>query len=198
MNPRAMSVWICSAASSAVSPRFSVQARASVSPAVKYEIRSSCSNRSRQDALERRRAVAELRRLLGRKPGQLELELGVDPRRAVLDHDQWLRRQRVERLGHTAGKLAQRTVLRQELESRLQLHHLVAQRGVAGLRLLPDALEPALHVLLVGDEQLEMKRGKVGFGIRTAREGVDHGDERICAPERPELRRARSRRVENA
>src|SRR5215208_476507 len=66
-----------------------------------------------EDALERRRAVAELRRLLGREPGQLELELGVDPVRAVLDDDQWLRRQRVERLGHAARKLAQRTVLRQ-------------------------------------------------------------------------------------
>src|SRR5205814_298707 len=43
MKPRAMSEWIVSAASSAVSPRLSVQARVSLSPAVKNVIRSRVS-----------------------------------------------------------------------------------------------------------------------------------------------------------
>ena len=47
MKPRAMSVWIASAASSAVSPRVSVQARVSVGPAVKNVIRSAAAKISR-------------------------------------------------------------------------------------------------------------------------------------------------------
>src|SRR5581483_291877 len=43
MKPRAMSVWIVAAASSAVCPRRSVHARVSFSPAVKKVIRSSVS-----------------------------------------------------------------------------------------------------------------------------------------------------------
>ena len=47
MNPRAMSEWIVPAASSAVSPRRSVHARVSFSPAVKNVTRSSTSNSRR-------------------------------------------------------------------------------------------------------------------------------------------------------
>jgi hypothetical protein len=47
MKPRAMSEWIDAAASSAVCPRRSVQARVSFSPAVKNVIRS-CASRSRR------------------------------------------------------------------------------------------------------------------------------------------------------
>ena len=79
MKPRAMSEWIVAAASSAVWPLRSVQARVSLSPAVKNVIRPSASFSRRDDLVERRRPVAELRRLLVGQLGELGLELAVDP-----------------------------------------------------------------------------------------------------------------------
>ena len=96
MNPRARSVWTAAAASSAVSPRSSVQARASLSPAVKNVIRSAASKASPEDSLERRRPLAVLGRLLGGQLGQLGLEFQIDPARPVLEHDERLRGQRLE------------------------------------------------------------------------------------------------------
>ena len=109
MNPRAMSEWIDSAASSAVSPWRSVQARVSFSPAVKNVIRSSAS-RSRPATSSS--ADAPPSRIGGRlvlgELGQLRLELQVDPARAVLDRDQRLRRQRLELRRQLAGVVDQR------------------------------------------------------------------------------------------
>ena len=167
-----MSVWIAAAASSAVCPRRSVQPRASGSPAVKNVIRPSASNRPVHDLVERRLALAELGGLLLGKLGQLGLELQVDPGRAVHDRDDRLRRQRLELGWQLALPVAQRPAGVQPLEHALQLGDLLAQLRVARLGLLADALEAALDVVAVGDQQLQLEPLEIAVRIGDRREAV--------------------------
>ena len=64
------------------------------------------------DLVERGRPVAELRRLLLRELGELRLELAVDPPGPVLDREEGLRRQRVERLRELARPVGERPTAR--------------------------------------------------------------------------------------
>ena len=59
---------------------------------------------------------------------------------------------------------------------------LLALRPIAGLRLLPHSLEPALDVVAVGDDELEAEGLQVGCRIGPLREPVEHGEERIRLP----------------
>ena len=172
MKPRAMSVWISPAASSAVRPPRSVHARASVGPIVKNVIRPSDSFRPPRDLLERRRAVAERGRLVVGQLGELGLELEVDAARAVLDDDDRLRRQRLERLRHLAVVVGDRPAAVDVREQRLEARDLLPQLRVTRLRLLARPLEPLLDVVAVGDEQLELQRLQVGGGLGAGREPV--------------------------
>ena len=163
-----MSVWIAAAASSAVCPRRSVQPRASVSPAVKNVIRPSASNRrwttsSSADSPSRNSAASSSGQL-----GQLGLELQVDPGRAVHDRDDRLRRQRLELGRQLALPVAQRLAGVQPLEHALQVGSLLAQLRVARLRLLAHALEAALDMVAVGDQQLQLEPLEVALRIGAA------------------------------
>ena len=186
-----MSVWIAPAASSAVWPLRSVQARVSCSPAVKNVIRSSAlASRPAISSSADCAAVAKRRRLLVGQLGELGLELQVDPARAVDDRDQRLRRQRLELAGQLAvvvRELAARVDVREHL---LQLLDLGADLRVARLRLLLDALEPPLDVVAVGDEQLELERLEIVVRGRRPRRSREHDEQRVDLPEVPEQRGA--------
>ena len=108
MKPRAMSVWIDSAASSAVCPRRSVQARASVSPAVKNVIRSSDGGEPADDVRQRRRPPS--RNCAASSGGRSASSTSSCGRalRAVHDREQRLRRQRLELGRKLAGRRAAR------------------------------------------------------------------------------------------
>ena len=87
MNPRAMSVWISAAASSAGLPRRSVQARVSVVARGEEAQQVERLEEPRDDPLERRGPVAERCRLLLGELGELGLELEVDRILAGPVHD---------------------------------------------------------------------------------------------------------------
>ena len=190
MKPRAMSEWISSAASSAVWPRRSVHARASVSPPVKNVIRSSASRSlrttsSRADGPSRNSAASVFGEL-----GELELEREIDAARAVLHDDARLRRQRLELLGHLACVVAEGAAGVEMREQRLERGRLSPQPRITRLRLRSHALEPRLDVVAVCDEQLQLELLEVAGGIGARREPVDHAQQRVDAPEVAEQRRA--------
>ena len=64
-------------------------------------------------------------------------------------------------------------------EQALRELELLPLGAIAGLRLLADALEAAIDVLAVGDDQLQPQRLEVGGGIRAVREAVEDGEQRI-------------------
>ncbi len=179
MKPRAMSEWIVAAASSAFCPRRSVQARVSLSPAVKKLMRPSSSLSRRTTSSSADGALPERGRFLGRQFGELRLELQVDALRAVLDREQRLRRQRLEPGRKLAGEVGERTACIDVREHALELGHFLPQLLVAGLRLLRHALEPTLDVVAVGDEQLEPQRLEVVRGDPRPREPVEDDEQRI-------------------
>ena len=189
MNPRAMSVWIVAAASRAVSPFRSVQARVSLSPPVKNVISPTVSNRSREHGVEAHPPVSELGRFLGRQLGELGLELQVEAAvPAVDDADQRLRGEGLElgRKGSVVG--AQGLACLDVGEDALELRDLVTQSRIAGFRLRADPLEPFFDVVAIRDDELELERLEIPVGV-----GL--GPERRRAPRsaRPpcEARRAR-------
>src|SRR5439155_19317558 len=103
---------------------------------------------------------------------QLCLELQVDPAGAVLDGDQRLRRERLERRRQLAGVVGERAAgvdVREDVPERLRFG---TQLRVARLRLLLDALEPALDVVAVGDEQLELERLELAARARVGAKTV--------------------------
>jgi hypothetical protein len=148
MKPLAMSVWTAAAASSAVPPRRSVQARVSFSPAVKKLTRSR---------------AAKSRRTTSSRADAPSRNLGVEV-----------------------------------LEQALQLPGLGPQARVARLGLLGDALEPALHVLAVGEEELERERHPVLVRVARARPAVEDDEERIGLPQVAEKLGSRARDVDHA
>ena len=194
MNPRAMSEWMVSAASSAVWPRRSVHARVSLSPAVKKLMRSSAANSRRTtsssaDAAPSRKASASSGPARRARPRAWQ----VDPRRPVDDHDQRLRRQRLE-LGRQSARKADSGSLGVEVgDQLLELVHLRRELRIARLRLLRDPLEPSLDVLAVGHEQLEAERDEIVVRIGVRREPVEDEQERVDLAQVAEQRGARCR-----
>ena len=201
MKPRAMSEWIVPAASSAVWPRRSVQARVSLSPTVKNVIRPSASLSRTTTSSSADAPVAELGRLLVGELGELRLELAVDPTRAVLERDQRLRRERLELGGQLVRPVRERLAGVEVGEQALERLDLLALGAIAGLRLLLHALEPALDVVAVGDEQLELaaSRGRpqgrlLGEPVQRPRAARRPGGARRGAARRCRARRRRGSR----
>src|SRR5207302_390295 len=64
-------------------------------------------------------------------------------------------------------------------EQAFEIVRLPLQLRVARLRLLPDALEPPLDVIAVGDEQLELQRLQVVVRHPRAGEPVEDDEERV-------------------
>ncbi len=85
--------------------------------------------------------------------------------------------------------------MRREL---LEVLDLRAELGVPRLRLLRDALEPALDVVPVGGEQLERELLRVAAGIARARPPVEHGEDEVDLAQIPEQLRAGPRDVDDA
>ena len=105
----------------------------------------------------RRAAVPELRSLLGRQIAKLGLEREIDAVRAVHDRKERLRRQGLELTGQLVRPVAQRPLVVDVAEQALEQLHLGPETGIARLRLLANPLESPLHVVPVGDEQLELE-----------------------------------------
>ena len=71
-------------------------------------------------------------------------------------------------------------------EQPLERIRFLLQIRVARLRLLRDALEPALDVVAVGDEQLEPQRLEVVVRNVRAGEAVEHDEQRVDLTQVPE------------
>ena len=193
MKPRAMSVWISAAASIAVRPPRSVQARASVGPIVKKVIRPSESfslraTSSSADAPSRNAAASSSESSASSASSWRSMPPGP-----VLDDDHRLRRQRLERVRDLAAVVGDRPARLDVREQGLEPVDLLLQLRVARLRLLPGPLEALLDVVAVGDEQLELER----LARRPARAGVKPSSTQSSAstwrrlPSRPARCRAR-------
>ena len=163
-----MSVWIVAAASSAVWPRRSVQARVSVSPAVKKTISPTASKKSREDRLDSsppsRNADASSGELR-----QLGFELQVEAARPVDEVDQRLRRQRLEVARQRAGVRASGLPASTWARTLLELLRLLAELRIARLRLRANPLEPLLDVVAVGDDELELELLRSRSGSESAK-----------------------------
>ena len=154
MKPRAMSERIVAAASSAVWPR---GASTPASPSPRREERDQAERvlQPSHDLVERRRPVAELGGLLLGELGQLRLELAVDPARPVLDAISGFVVSGSSSAGAPpAGRRAPSGIqVREQLDQRLDFGALAASPDFAS----SDALAPALDVVAVGDEELELQ-----------------------------------------
>jgi hypothetical protein len=93
------------------------------------------------------------------------------------------RRERLELYWKLACPLGQRMALVEVREQSLRELSLLALRSIAGLRLLAHALEPAIHVLAVGDDQLEPKSLEISRRVGVLGEAVQHRKQRIGLPE---------------
>ena len=124
-------------------------------------------------------------------------ERQVDSTRAVLHGDERLGRQRLERLGHRPGEVEDGTAGLDVRVQCLELRHLLAQRRLTGLGLDPNPLEPLLHVLGVGHQQLQPQLLEIPCGIRPRREGIGDGEQGVRAAEVPEQRSSCSGHVLN-
>ena len=124
-------------------------------------------------------AAAELGCFLVRKLRELCFELQVDAVRPVLDRDQRLRRQRLEHRRNVVRPVGEVLPGVEMREQALELGGFPLQRLVARLRLLGDALEAALDVVAVRDEQLELERLEIVRRHAGAREAVEDDEERV-------------------
>ena len=191
-----MSVWIVAAASSAVCPRRSVQARVSVSPPVKNVEQADGLEDAREHRLELGRAVAERSGLLRRELGKLGFELEVEPARAVDDAISGFVVSGSSPAAARAGT-SERVPASTCARTRSSSCDLLAEPRVARLRLLPDALEALLDVVAVGDDELELERPQVVVGVRVGRSRERRRSARPpCAARRDGG--AQSRRVDDA
>ena len=68
----------------------------------------------------------------------------------------------------------------------LELLHFLPQLHVTRLRLLLDALEPALDVIAVCNEQLELQRLEVVIRNTRTGEAIEHDEERVDLTQIPE------------
>src|SRR5207244_12754206 len=85
------------------------------------------------DLVERGLAFAERGGLLWRELGELGLELEVDPSRSVLDREQRLRGQRLERRRNRATVVGERPAALEMSEQRLRLRDLLPEPSLARL-----------------------------------------------------------------
>ena len=99
----------------------------------------------------------------------------------VDDGDHGLRRQRLELRRQRAVPLAHRPSSVDVGKQPLQLDHLVAQLRVARLRLLRHAFQSPLHVVAVGDEQLQLEPLEVAVRVGAGGETVHDGEQRVHA-----------------
>ena len=188
-----MSEWIASAASSAVSPV--VQRPGARLLLAGGEERDQVERVAQplHDLVERRgSAVAKSLGLLVGQLGELRLELQVDPRRAVDDRDQRLRRQRLEPVRQLARVLRERRSGLDMREHLLQLLDLGAELRVARLRLLLDALEPLLRRgrrSATSSSSLKVSRSPLGIGAGP--NPSTHDEQRLDLAQVAEQRRRR-------
>jgi hypothetical protein len=150
------------------------------------------------DLVQRGFAFAERRGLVLRQLRQLGLELQVDPVRAVHHSEKRLQRQRLEFTRELAAAVAEGPTGVEVGEQLLELCGLGAQARVAGFRLLCNAFEAPLHVVAVGDEQLELQVLEVALRIGAWRESVDDGENRVRLAEVAELCGSGARNVDHA
>ena len=146
------------------------------------------------DLVERRRAVAELGRLLVGELGELRLELAVDARRAVDDRDQRLRRQRIELGRELARPVGERVP---GLEVREDSRSISASLRTAAS---PDfaTFSPARGASRRGRCRRRAARASASRGrlrVAAGREAVGDREERVDLAEPAEQRRARAGHV---
>ena len=83
-------------------------------------------------------------------------------------------------------------------EQPLERIRFLLQIRVARLRLLRDALEPALDVVAIGDEQLEAQRLEIVVRDVRAGEAVEHDEQRVDLTQVAEQRRPSSANFDDA
>ena len=150
------------------------------------------------DLVESGRSLAVLGSLVRRKLGELELQLQVDPREAVDDGNQRFRGERLELGGQLAPPLRERASGFEMHEQLLQARDLLSFGQLAGLRFLADLLEPALDVITVGQEELELDRLEVAGWIGVGREAVRDREQRVRLAKPAEQRAPPPRHVDDA
>src|SRR5207248_1679572 len=121
-------------------------------------------------------AAAELGRLLVGQVGELGFELQIDSLRAVYQLEQRLRRERIELGWQLLLPVGQRVPRIEVREEPLEICGFRLQPGVSGLRLLRHSLQPALDVVAVRDEELELQRLEVVGRDQRAREAVENDE----------------------
>ena len=174
-------VWIVAAASSAVSPCRSVQARVSLSPAVKNVSRPSASNSRRTTSSSAEGPSRNAAASSSGSSASSASSLRSIPPGPFTTGDDRLRRQRLELRRQLALPVAQRPRRRR----RARAARSRSARPPARSRASPDfacfahPLEPPLDVVAVGDEQLELERLEVSVGIGSGREAVRDGQQRV-------------------
>ena len=198
MKPRAMSVWIVAAASRAVCPSRSVQARVSLSPTVKKAISPSASfnlrtTSSSAEGPSRNSAASSSGRSASSASSLQSIPCGPfsTARSGFVVSGS-------SSGGSSPGQSASVFPASRCASSATSVSSSARFAGVARLRLLRDALVPALDVIAIGDEQLELERLEVVGGRRVRREAVEHREDRVDLAQVAEQRRARARDVDDA
>src|SRR5579859_1931468 len=103
--------------------------------------------------------AAKLGGLVWREVCELRLEVKVDAAVAPVDDlEQRLRRQGIELGRQLALPLRERPSRVEMREQALEIGRLGPETSVSGLRLFRDPLQPALDVIAIGDEQLQLQR----------------------------------------
>src|SRR6478736_642906 len=141
---------------------------------------------------------AELRRLLRRQLRKLRLELKVDAIGTVDQLEQRLRRERVQLGRQLALPVGERAAGVEMRKQPFELLRLGPEAHIPRLRLLRHSLEPALDVVAVGDEQLELQRLEVVGGNAGAGEAVEDDEKRVDLSQVAEQRRACPGNVDHA
>ncbi len=95
------------------------------------------------------------------------------------------------------GIVAQRVPVAQVDEQRAQVLRLLLQRGIARLGLLLDSFQPALDVLVVGDEELQLERLEIAGRVRVLAPAVQDGEQRVDLAETAEKLTAGARHVDD-
>ena len=68
-------------------------------------------------------------------------------------------------------------------EHRLEQRGFLPRRRVSRLRVLAHLLQPALDVVAIGDDHLQLQGLEIARGIGVLREPVDDGQQRVGLPE---------------
>ena len=214
MKPRSRSVWIAPAASGALAPLRTSQARVSSSPVVRNVIRSiarySGADHGLEPGLVDPELVQERPRLCGVHLRRLRLDRGVHADRPlrqprghlgalleVRDDDRRLDRERRDRLELAAVLLGQPGVRERDLglQGRVRRAERVDLGGRLATRPLLGLLERRLDHGLVREQQIGPDLCHLGRRLRVGPEAPDHDRERVrLAQLRNRLRRGRPTR----